>query len=119
MHKVEASDLERAGEIGDLRVEPEVLVGDHEAGSHLGVRRRQTASHREPGVVGLSCREDDLEARVVLREEALEILLEFVLEPLDGLEHADRRQVGAALWRRPQMATGRPERDQVGHQRAE
>ncbi len=69
---------------------------------------------RHPGVVRVGGAEDDLHrSRVVLREDALEVVLEPFLETLEGLEERDGRKLFPVDRRRRREADVVPRADEA------
>ena len=64
-----------------FRVRIRRLAGDDEACGKLGVFAAQLLEYRRGGIVRLTHAEDDLELRIVLREEGAKVLFETLVQP--------------------------------------
>ena len=84
----------------DLRVEPEDRAADHELGVAAGELGEQPPDHVDRRIVGVGHAEEELEDRIVELEEAAEVLLEPLVDPLERLEDRDRRACSRARFRR-------------------
>jgi hypothetical protein len=83
------------GEVVDLGVEADAARVDDDAAGDAWVSRRDPSGDHNCRVVAVCDAEDDLVARVVEAEEALQVALEVGVEPLERLEQADRRRFSA------------------------
>ena len=82
-------------QIGDLEIAalPRRLDDQREVG--FGMRRDQPAHHRNGGVARILHAEDDLQCRIVLATEGVEIVVEAGILAAERLQYAHRRRSAA------------------------
>ena len=81
------------GEALDLRVEAEGWASDDELRVAVGELVEELLHHADGRILGVGHAEEELEDRVIEPEEAPEIVLQAVVDPLERLEDRDGRGV--------------------------